>query len=314
MVPDGAVRKVSPLLPAGYVDIVEASSLGYDSNRLIKTEYNNFAPRIGIAWRPFGPHTVIRTGYGIFYDIVPRNLSAGGAPFIVNEPTYTNPTPIPTVTLPLVFPNSVAGPTSITLPSGVRKDLRWPYSMQYNFTIEHQHWHTGFRGSYIGTNTRQGEWGYNINQPLPSTLPYVDKPRLFPKYPNITYITNGAGHQYNSLTLEAERRWANGLAYQLSWVWARDIGDLERGESPENAYDRNRERAVWFDIPKHRVTGNLIYEFPFAKGARGLKRALLQGWEWNTVYSFFSGEFLTPQWTGPDPTGTAFTSSRTRPT
>jgi hypothetical protein len=29
------------------------------------------------------------------------------------------------------------------------------------------------------------------------------------------------------------------------------------------------------------------------------------------VYSFFSGEFMTPQWTGPDPTGTAFTSSRT---
>jgi hypothetical protein len=55
----------------------------------------------------------------------------------------------------------------------------------------------------------------------------------------------------------------------------------------------------------------LIYELPFAKGSRGIKRTLLHGWEWNTVYSFFSGEFLTPQWTGPDPTGTAFTSSRT---
>jgi len=59
------------------------------------------------------------------------------------------------------------------------------------------------------------------------------------------------------------------------------------------------------------VTGNLIYQAPFAKGSRGVKRLLLAGWEWNTVYSFFSGEFLTPQWTGPDPTGTAFTGSRT---
>jgi hypothetical protein len=311
VVPDGSRGKVSPLQPAGYVDIVEASSLGYDPKRLIKNEYNNFAPRIGIAWRPFGPHTVVRTGYGIFYDIVPRNLSAGGAPFVVNEPSNTNTTPIPTVILPVVFPTSVAGPTSVTLPGAVRKDLRYPYSMQYNVTIEHQRWDTGFRISYIGTNTRQGEWAYNINAPLPDNRPYVDKPRLFPRYPAFNYTTNGAGHQYNSLTLEAERRFARGLGYQVSWVWARDIGDLERAETSENPYDRNRERAVWLDIPTHRVTGNLIYELPFAKGSRGIKRTLLHGWEWNTVYSFFSGEFLTPQWTGPDPTGTAFTSSRT---
>jgi hypothetical protein len=311
VVPDGALPEVSPLLPAGYVGVVEASSLGYHPKKLIKNEYNNLAPRFGAAWRPFGPNTVLRAGYGIFYDVVPRAVSAGGSPFVVNEPNYTNPTPTPNVILPLVFPNSVAGPTSISLPSAVRKDLRDPYSMQYNFTVEHQRWDTGFRASYIGTNTRQGEWGYNINQPIADNRLYVDKPRPFPRYPAITYISNGAGHQYHSLTLETDRRFSRGLAYQLSWVWARDIGDLERGESPEDAYNRQRERAVWLDIPTHRVTGNLLYQFPFGKGAQGFRRALLQGWEWNSVYSFFSGEFLTPQWTGPDPTGTAFTSSRT---
>jgi hypothetical protein len=311
VVPDGSRGKVSPLLPAGYVDIVEASSLGFDSRRLLTNDVNNFAPRLGLAWRPLGPNTVIRSGFGIFYDIVPRNISAGGAPFIVNEPTYTNTQPVPNVILPVVFPTSVAGPATISLPGAVRKDLRIPYSMQYNLTIEHQRWDTGFRASYIGTNTRQGEWGYNINQPLPDNNLFVDKPRLFPRYPAITYQSNGAGHQYNSLTLEAERRFTKGLGYQLSWVWARDIGDLERGESPENAYDRARERSVWLDIPTHRVTGNLMYEFPFGKSSRGLTRALLKGWEWNSVYSLFSGEFLTPQWTGSDPTGTAFTNNRT---
>jgi hypothetical protein len=183
--------------------------------------------------------------------------------------------------------------------------------MQYNFTIEHQRWNTGFRASYIGTNTRQGEYGYNINQPVADGRLFVDKPRLFPRYPAITYLSNGAGHQYHSLTMEAERKFARGLAFQASWVWARDIGDLERGESPEDAYNRERERAVWLDIPTHRITGNLIYQLPFGRSSQGWKRAVLNGWEWNSVYSFFSGEFLTPQWTGPDPTGTAFTSSRT---
>lgn len=311
VVPDGSVSKVSPLLPRSYVEVVEASSLGWHPTKLISNEYNNFAPRIGLAWRPFGPNTVIRSGFGIFYDIVPRSVSAGSAPFVINEPTYTNTQPLPTIVLPVVFPTSVAGPTSISLPTAVRRDLRTPYSMQYNLTIEHQRWDTGFRISYIGTNTRQGEWAYNINQPVPDTRPFVDKPRMFPRYPAISYLANGAGHQYNSLTIEAERKFARGLAYQASWVWARDIGDLERGQSPEDAYDRRRERSVWLDIPTHRVTGNLIYEFPFGKNSSGLKRAVLHGWEWTSVYSFFSGEFLTPLWTGPDPTGTAFTNSRT---
>jgi hypothetical protein len=311
VVPDGSLQKVSPLLPKAYVEVVEASTLGFHPTRLLTHEYNNLAPRVGVAWRPLGPDTVVRAGYGIFYDVVPRAVSAGGAPFVINEPTFTNPTPVPAIVLPVVFPTSVAGPTTISLPSAVRKDLRTPYSMQYNLTIEHQRWETGFRLSYIGTNTRQGEWGYNINQPIPDDRLYVDKPRPFPRYPGITYISNGAGHQYHSMQLEIERRFARGLAYQFSWTWARDIGDLERGESPENAYDRKRERAVWLDIPTHRVTGNFIWEMPFGKGARGLKRGLLYGWELSGIYSLYSGQFLTPQWTGPDPTGTAYTSSRT---
>lgn len=311
VVPDGSLGKVSRLLPAGYVGVTEASKAGYDAKKILRNEYNNLAPRIGLAWRPSGPNTVLRAGYGVFYDVVPRAVSAGGSPFAINEPGFTNPTPVPTLILPQVFPGSVAGPKTISLPAAYRADLRTPYSMQYNFTIEHQHWHTGFRASYIGTNTRQGEWGYNYNQPLPDDRPYIEKPRAFPQYPAITYISNGAGHQYNSLTLSADRHFANGLAYEFSWVWARDIGDLERGESPENAYDRHRERSVWLDVPTHRFTGNLVYELPFGKGRHGISRVLMQGWEWSTIFSSYSGQFLTARWTGPDPVGTQYTTSRT---
>ena len=134
-----------------------------------------------------------RAGYGIFYDVIPRAVSAGGSPFSVSEPAFTNPTPVPTLILPEVYPSSVAGPNDVGLPTAYRQDLRTPYSMQYNFTIEHQHWNTAFRASYIGTNTRQGEWGYNYNQPVADNRLYVDKPRPFPQYPAITYVSNGQG-------------------------------------------------------------------------------------------------------------------------
>jgi Carboxypeptidase regulatory-like domain len=317
VVPDGALGNVSPLLPRGYVDVVEASQAGFHSSRLLKTDLNNVAPRIGIAYRPRGNDTVLRAGYGIFFDIIPRTVSTGAAPFVINEPSFTNPAGAPTVIFPRVFPESVGGPAQVGLPSATRGDLRTPYSMQYNVTVERQQWNTGFRVSYIGTNTRQGEWGRDINQPVPDTRRYIDKPRLFPTYPAIIYIDNGAGHQYHSLTFEMERRYARGLAYQFSYVLAQDLGDLERGEVAENASDLARERGHWLDIPTHRLAGYVLYELPFGEGqpfltaAHPLVNAVAGGWELSIVYQHHSGQFLTALWTGPDPTGTAFTSSGT---
>jgi hypothetical protein len=152
---------------------------------------------------------------------------------------------------------------------------------------------------------------------VPDTRLYVDKPRMFPNYPGITFYTNGAGHQYNALTLSAERRSFKGFHYQLSYTLARDIGDLDLAQSPENAYDRKRERAVWADIPTHRAGGNIIYDLPFGKGkhflanAHPVVRKIVEGWQLSAIYSMTSNDFLTPLWTGPDPTGTAYTTSRT---
>jgi hypothetical protein len=318
VIEDGAMSKVSPIFPQGYVGIVEASSLGLPGRTLIRTDKNNIAPRIGIAYRPFSQRTVFRAGWGLFYDVVPRNLNQGGIPFVLNEPGYTNPATNPDVIFPRVFPAaSTGGPASVGLPAAVNPDLKMPYSMQYNFTIEHQMWETGFRLSYIGTNTRQGDYSYNYNSPVPDTRPYVSKPRPFPQYPDISYFTNGAGHQYHGLTAEAERRFAKGFYFQTSWTWARDIGDLERGASTENPFDRNRERSVWLDIPTHRFTANWIWELPFGRGKpflSGVNRwanLAVGGWEISGIYSYYSGQFLTPMWSGPDTTGTAFSNNTT---
>jgi len=318
IVQDGSLGKVSPLFPRAYVDVVEAQSVGLPGSTILRNDKNNFAPRIGVAWRPWGNRTVLRAGYGIFFDVVPRNINQGGLPFVLVEPAYTNPADRPNVILPLVFPSTGSGgPSTVSLPAAINTNLQIPYSMQYNLTLEHSRWDTGFRLSYIGTNTRKGDWAYDINAPVPDARPYVDKPRLFPRYPDINYFTNGAGHQYHGLTAEAERQMAKGLYFQSSWVWARDIGDLERGGVSENPYNRARERAVWEDIPTHRFTTNLYYMLPFGRG-RTFGRTMSRlanfaagGWDISAIYSYYSGMFLTPLWTGPDPTGTAFTASRT---
>lgn len=320
VVPDGSLEKVSPLMPRGYVDVVEASKAGYSSSTLLRGDRNNFAPRAGFAYRPWDNNTVVRGGYGIFFDAAPVGPSAGATvPFLINEPAFTNPTDNP-LRFPIAFPTSgTGGPSTVGLPVANRPDLRVPFSMQYSLTMERQQWNTGFRLTYTGTNTRQGVYRWDYNQPVADDRLYVDKPRAFPRYPAIPYTDNGAGHQYHGLSIEIERRNLRGLHYQLYYTLAKDVQDLENLEQPEDAYNRARERGTWGAIPRHRWQGNLIYDLPVGKGKAfgsnfGRWTNLIFGnWQLSAIYIYETGSAVTPLWSGPDPTGTRFTNNRTRP-
>jgi outer membrane receptor protein involved in Fe transport len=317
VVPDGSLGKISPSFPDGYVGLIEASKAGLPARTLVRSDRNNLAPRFGIAWRPWGSDTVFRGGWGMFYDIVPREASAGSVPYVLREPAYTNPKDNPIV-LPRVFPDTGPGKLStVSLPTAVNPEMRIPYSMQYNFAIEHRRWDTGFRLYFITTTLRAGEYAYNYNSPVPDTRLFIDKPRPFPDYPAISYLTNGAGHTYRGLSFEAQRSLARGLYFQGAWTWARDILDVRRGRTIENPFDRAREVGPAQEIPTHRMSANWIYQLPFGQGRRylsGRSRGLnlvVGGWELTGIYTTQTGQFLTPTWSGPDPTGTAYTTSRT---
>jgi len=327
VIPDGASSKVSPIFPKDYVGIVEANSLGLPSRSLIRTDKNNIVPRVGIAYRPWGNETVFRAGWGMFYNVVPfvYSLEFGGLPFVLREPSYTNPAANPQVIFPRVFPETgTGGPDTVGIPAAQNPDYRTPYSMQYNFTIERQQWNTGFRVSYIGTAMRKAPWQYNYNSPVPNSEPFINKPRPYPNFPEIWYVTNGAGHQYNGLTVEATRQFHHGLYFQSSWTWARDRYDLDYnwdfgGDAfiSENPFDRKREVGPAADIPTHRWGTNWIYQLPFGRGRRygsGVSKAtnlLIGGWEISGVLSLQTGMFLTPFWTGDDPVGIFYTDSDT---
>ena len=321
VVPDGAVDKVSPLMPRGYVNVLEASKAGYAPRTLTKGDTNNISPRVGFAWRlGSGNQSVVRGGFGIYYDASANGPAAGSTvPFQISEPAYTNPTVNPLV-LPVAFPSSsTGGPATIAIPAAFRPDLRIPFSMQYNLTLERQQFNTGFRLSYVGTNTRQGVYRWDINSPVADTRLYVDKPRRFPRYPGISYTDNGAGHQYHGVSMEVERKRMKGFAYQVYYTLAKDVQDLENNESPEYAYDRRRERTTWGALPRQRFQLNAIYDMPFGKGktffgsAGRAAETIVGGWQVSSIYIYESGGAITPQWTGPDPTGTRFSGNTTRP-
>jgi len=171
---------------------------------------------------------------------------------------------------------------------------------------------------------RKGPYAYNYNTPVADARPFIDKPRPFQNFGEIDYVTNGAGHQYNGLTLEALRHISKGLYFQSSWTWARDRYDLDYNWDfdlwqyfSENPRDRHREVGPAMEIPTHRWTSNFVYEFPFGKGRKFLSSVskvanlLVGGWELSGIYTAQTGMFLTPFWTGDDPVGIAFTDSST---
>jgi hypothetical protein len=328
VVPDGGLDKVSPLMPASYVNVVTASSVGLPDRRLIRTDRNNFAPRIGVAYRPFGgARTVLRGGYGLYYDMTPIDLQAARAPFVLSETPFTNPV-VPTVVLPTVFPaGGSSGPATIGLPLAVNPNIGLPYTHQWNATVEHERWNMGFRVSYIATLGRAMWYERDANAPAVDNRLYIEKPRPFPQFPDITYADKGGSHDYHGLTFEAERRFSQGLFFQVAYTAARDLGDTGGNAANggiyttliENPFDLARERGRDVATPTHRVTSAVMYELPFGHERRWLANApgavdaALGGWEVSLVSYLQTGGYLTPTISVPDPTGTRFTTTATRP-
>ena len=203
--------------------------------------------------------------------MMPIDLQAARAPFVFTETTFTNPA-APTVVLPAVFPAAgTAGPSTIALPLAVNPDLQMPYSHQWNVTVEHERWNTGFRASYVGTLGREMWYTRDVNSPPADDRLYVDKPRPFPQYPSITYADNGASHDYHGVTLEAERRFTKGLFFQVAYTAAKDTTEtVEWFNAIENSFDLSRERGRDSATPRHRLITAMIYDLPFGHGRQWL--------------------------------------------
>ncbi|MBI3682033.1 MAG: hypothetical protein HY235_16745 [Acidobacteria bacterium] len=319
VVPDSALPLVSDLFPTDLVAVVGHSKTAFNE-RLFNTDKNNLAPRIGFAWRPFGAKTfVVRAAYGIFFEVIPRQQSLFGTPFIVNEPGHTNPTDLRDplfVQWPLAFPRITRG-AGVSIPSSWEIGFRTPYAQNWNFTLEKEIADMKVRASYVGTGGRQMPHPFNINQPAPGPGFYVDKPRPFPALSGITEQRNGASHTYHALNFEVERRFARGLLFETSFTFAKDLGDED--VTPENTFDRSRERAHTIVTPFRRWVGFMVYELPFGPGKpwlnrnSGLAKRLAGGWEISASATLQDGQMETPLWQMPDIHGIAFTSTRTPP-
>ncbi|MEX2263148.1 MAG: carboxypeptidase-like regulatory domain-containing protein [Bryobacteraceae bacterium] len=308
---------VNPLFPS-QIPIVTAQQAGFPDRSLRNSDRNNFGPRLGFAWRPFGgTRTVLRGGYGLFSDDFTADVFSPlyGGPFALTESfvnVVSNSTPLLTFQRPFLD-RGTTGNVDVT---GLSTDLRNAYAQQWNLTIEREIAASiGLRLSYIGAKSTQLVYGRNVNQPAASAIPFSQNRRPAPLFRNMIIRQNGGNHMYHALSTEVERKWQRGLSFMVAWTWAKNLtdvdetGGVEGGTTLENSFNRTRERGNAQFSPRHRLVSTVIWELPFGRGKKylaqpGIAGAILGGWQLSGAYTAQTGEFLTPSFAGSDPSGT----------
>jgi hypothetical protein len=275
------------------------------SNSTVLVDKNNFAPRIGLAYRLTDDnHTVIRAGWGIFYNIETGDaqIAMGTNPPFQFNAALTGDPATPNLRYETAFATT---PQFSGFPSiqGFQKDFRDGYLQHWELSLQRQLLASLMvEGAYVGSKgthliTRNAE-----NQPLPG--PGAVQPRRpYPAFAGINMPESFASSIYHSMQLKAVKRLSQGLSFLTSYTWSKSIDNAsdfsaDAGPNPRNtgSYMRGPSR---FD-QTHRFVQSWLYEIPVGRGRSALSQVpipvdwIVGGWNFGGIYTWGTGFPFTP--------------------
>ena len=297
--------------------IVRAADGSVRDRTLIEPDYNDVAPRVGVAWS-VSPRVVVRAGYGIFYQQSDRYGSESqlglNLPQLVDVAISANSAnDAPAFRFRDGFTQISADTVNPALVQWRIQDpdQKTPNVQQFSVGPEVQLGPSMVASvEYVGNRTRNGRRLRNLNEGILVT-PGVG-PVVFP-YAQYGFgnayleqiVTNGRA-DYNALQSRFGRRMTEGLAFNVSYTWSKALGDFldhlsagggAVGNNPLTAYDMGRDYGpLAFDIP-HRFVTSFIYELPWGRQRRaqatGALGWLANDWVVNGILSLNSGRPFT---------------------
>lgn len=289
------------LLPLFQDVIVPSSQVGLDGS-LRRLDKNNFAPRLGLAWRPTGGDLVLRLGYGFFYGLIQGNRAEStgivNAPFLADELSNFNTTPIPTKTLSNMFSPISQGLNLVPLNFfQIEPDTRDPYFQQWNVTVQKLVANVlSVEGAWVGAKGTRIEFSRPVNVPSPGQG-NIQARRPWPRFASGSYVENSAYSTYNAFQMKVEMRAWNGLSWLSSYAFAKSIDNLSgdvQGFASQDPNNNNAEKGPSDYDVKHRYVLSGNYALPFARNRRGLFAHLLKNWEIGSIFTVQSGFPFTP--------------------
>jgi outer membrane receptor protein involved in Fe transport len=244
-------------------------------SELWKTTYNNFGPRIGVAYqlRPNGDfQTAIRAGAGLFHDTSSVQGSEGywyGLGITGSVNLNNKPFPLTADQLQgIPMPATELAPNGYSNVFGFDPNLKLPYVLQWNSTVEQQLGSAQVLSvSYVGS---AGKRMLIARQFYPERL---NNPN-FPTGSAYLYATmNGASSNYHALQAQLRRHYARGLQVLTSYTWSHAIDDA----SSNFTLNTQQRASANFDI-RHNLQTAVSWDLPGQYENSRIARALFRGW------------------------------------
>ncbi len=281
------------------IQVADGSKCGVGRS-LVHTDFNNYAPRLGLALQATRT-TVIRSGFGVFYGRdenvgITRRLSSN--PPWVSSSTFTGDQTKPAGFMKDGIPDiAMAGGGSSADLNSFPLYPRTPYVIQWNLNIQKE-----LPGAlvaqlgYTGSQAHKLVQVLNVNQALPGTGD-VNARRPYKGYANIQFYAPLGNSNYHAMLAKLERRFSQGLSMLTSYTYSHSIDD---GRSANDQNDPNTQNprnlaanrgSSSFDA-RHRLAASGVWQLPFGKSG-GPLAPLIRDWQLSGIWSYQSGQPFT---------------------
>lgn len=271
-----------------YPEFLKRGPLNEPSKRL-------FGPRIGFAWRPFGGNnTVIRTGYGIFYNVNMMNMFVPA--LAANPPNNLNVNELNTAGNVRIRMRTADQARALNINSEINSaDTKRGVGdvQQWNFNIQRAlPWGTVFEIGYSGSKSAHFDSPRTVNPFVPGTTR-----RIYPQYGPIENISLDASGNYHGLLMKADKRFARGVTFIQTYTWSKTMFDSFAccgAQRHNNPYAWRLEKGLAESDQRHRATSAFLYELPFYRGKRDLRGQVFGGWQVNGNITLETGMPMHP--------------------
>ncbi|MGH9614542.1 MAG: TonB-dependent receptor [Bryobacteraceae bacterium] len=226
---------------------------------LINPDYKNFAPRVALAWKVpwFKSSTVVRSGYGIYYNGQAYNgfalKLAQQPPFAVSNGVNTSPENVLTLADGFVS----TSPTDVTNTYAIDRNYRTPYAQTWNFTIQHdlpkgifvELGYLGTKGTHLDVDT------------LPNVGPQgaeLTAQHQLGNASGFTYDSSVGNSIYNGMHVRVTQRFRRGLSWSAYYTYSKSIDDSSTFGGAGNTVAQN-----WLDIAAERGLSSFDHRHSF---------------------------------------------------